>query len=130
MAHFQFFKAYDMVCSSDHIDSAVKNLIAIFLKGFDEWFIPADETRSVAYTGKPAVGFRNCYTGVHPYLIVASFLDPWTQDVLGGENKNAKYIMTQAHFDNLKKDVVEHMMVQVHKDTVSEGISGTLVSGE
>ena len=80
----------------------MKNLTIILLKDFDEWFIPADETGRVAYTGKSDVGFRDRYTGVHPYFIVASFLDPRTRDLLGGENQSAKYMLTQAHVDNLK----------------------------
>lgn len=103
-----------------------ENLTAILLNDFDDRRIPSGVTRRVAYTNKPDVDCCNRYTGVHPYLVVTSFLDPWTRDLLGGDNDNTEYILAPTQFDSLKEDGVERMMVKIHKDTVNgEGIYGT-----
>ena len=61
---------------SDHTDEAVKRLTATLLADFDQRFHPADEHGKVMCIGRTDIGYRNRYTGVHPYLFVAAFLDP------------------------------------------------------
>ena len=69
-------KAYVAVYHSDHTDEAVKRLTTTLLVNFDQRFHPADARGKVMHTGRPDVGYRNRYTGVHPCLFMAEFLDP------------------------------------------------------
>jgi len=110
IALYRIRKAYVSVYLSEHTEPAVKNLTAILLKDFDTRFKPADPSGKITYTGSPDVGARNRYTVVHPYLVVASLLDPRVKGHLGGTSDNAEYIMLPDHFEALRLDVVDHMI--------------------
>ena len=56
------------------------------------------------------------YTVVHPYLVVASFLDPRGRGFVGGNSKDAKYMMLPEKFEMLKVYVVQHMMANVAEE--------------
>ena len=99
-----------------HTLEPVKNLTATLLADFDQRYKPADESGKVNYTGKADVGFRNRYTGVHPYFFVASLLDPRIKALLSGEQEGVDYMMLSGQYDELKADVADHMIAQVHKN--------------
>ena len=69
-------KAYVTVYVSEHTKPVVKNLAALLLEDFDTRYKPADPRGKITYTEWPDVGARNQYTAVHPYLVIASLLDP------------------------------------------------------
>jgi hypothetical protein len=71
------------------------------LKDFDERFHPEDGGK-VRYTGQADIGFRNLYTGVHPYFFIASLMDPRTKGML-------RKMMTDNQYVQLKSDVLEFM---------------------
>ena len=73
---YRIRKAYVMMYLSEHTKDAVKNLTAILLADLDTQFRPANPSGKLTYTNKLDVGARNCYTAVHPYLVIASLLDP------------------------------------------------------
>ena len=116
VAVFRIRKAYVAVHGSDNTDPAVKQLTATLLADFDQRFHPADMSGKVTYTGRPDVGFRNRYTVVHPYFFVAAFLDPRVRDMLYGNKENYHYIMLETHFEDLKRDVIDLMIAQVHEN--------------
>ena len=103
-------KAHVTVYSLEHTKPAVNNLIAILLTDFDTRFKPADPSSKTTYTASPDVGARNRYTVVHPYFVVALFLDPRVKGHLGGTDNNADYVMLPDHFEALRLDVVDHMI--------------------
>jgi hypothetical protein len=57
----------------------------------------------VRYTGQADIGFRNRYTGVHPYYFLAALLDPHMKAKL-------HQLMTNEQLDLLKKDLITFMM--------------------
>ena len=122
LAIFRIRKAFVAVLESNLTDGAVKHLTSVLLDDFDERYIPADSSGKVAYTGKADVGFRNRYTTVNPYLMTASLLDPRVKGFLNGTDPNCEYVMTNEHFEELKADVVEHMIAQVHENQLANGI--------
>ena len=67
----------------------VKNLMAILLADFDQRCKPAGESGRVNY----GVGFRNRYTGVHPYFFVTSLLDPRIKALLFGYQEGFDYMI-------------------------------------
>ena len=73
---YRIHKTYVTVYRSEQTYNAVKNLTAILLVDVNQRYHPADRTGTVTYTGKADVEFRNRYTGVNPYFLVASMLDP------------------------------------------------------
>ena len=120
LAIYRIRKAYVKVYQSAHTDIAVKDLTAILLADFDSRFLPANDDGKVTYTGKADVGFRNRYTALHPYLFVASFLDPRVKGLLHGNNDNFPYIMLPDQYEDLKRDVIDHMIALVYENKDSE----------
>ena len=116
LAVYRIRKAYVTVFNSEHTLEPVKNLTATLLADFDQRYKPADESGKVNYTGKADVGFRNRYTGVHPYFFVASLLDPRIKALLSGDQEGVDYMMLPEQYDELKADVVDHMIAQVHEN--------------
>eukprot|EP00804_Cyclotella_cryptica_P020067 CCRYP_014870-RA/>CCRYP_014870-RA protein AED:0.47 eAED:0.47 QI:0/0/0/0.5/0/0.5/2/0/534 len=58
-------------------------LAQILLKDFDERYRTTDSVSGkCCYTGKADIGFRNRCTGVHPYFVIASMLDPCIKNML------------------------------------------------
>ena len=62
------------------------------------------------YTCRPNVGVYNRYIAVHPYLVITSFLSSCFMVLLGGTNKEAKYLVLLLYFEALGLDVVDHMI--------------------
>ena len=60
---------------------------------------------------------------VNPYLVAASLLDPRVKGFLNGADPKCEYVMTDEHFEELKADVVEHMIAQVHENQSVNGTS-------
>ena len=120
LAIYRIRKAYVKVYQSAHTDIAVKDLTAILLADFDSRFLPANDDGKVTYTGKADVGFRNRYTALHPYLFVASFLDPRVKGLLHGNNDNFPYIMLPDQYEDLKRDVIDHMIALVYENKDSK----------
>ena len=120
LAVYRIRAAYVAVYNSEHTEESVKSLTATLLADFDQRYHPADDSGKVTYTGAPNVGFRNRYTGVHPYLMVASVLDPRVKGLLHGDKSDLDYIMTESHFEDLLDDVVDHMIAQVHENGAND----------
>ena len=59
--------------------------------------------------------------GWHPFLFVASFLDPQqVKGLLRGNNENVPYIMLPNQYEDLKRDVIDHMIALVYENKDSE----------
>ena len=113
-------KAYVKVYQSAHTGIGVKDLTAILLADFDSWFRPADEDGKVTYTEKANVGFRNRYIAPHPFLFVASFLDPRAKGLFRGNKEHVSYIMLPNQYEDLKRDVMDHMIALIYKNKDSK----------
>ena len=117
---------------SEHTEPLVKNLTAILLVDFDTQFKPADTSGKIMYTGRPDVGARNHYIGVHPYLAVASLLGPRMTGYFGSTDKSADYMMLPDHFEGLPLDFVDHMIAYCleHNVCVEKNNTNTATGGE
>jgi hypothetical protein len=70
---------YANVLDSPCAQEPVKSLSKILLQDVDKrYHPPAGNVGKVKFTHKPETGECNCYTGVHCYFFIASFLDPCT----------------------------------------------------
>lgn len=113
-AVFQIRRAYVTVMEHDATLQPVKELTKILLKDWDSRYHPADEAGKVKYESEVSVGFRNRYTGVHPYYFIASYLDPRVKHMLYGEDDDDdededEYFMTEEDYKKLRGDILKIM---------------------
>ena len=109
LAVYCIHSAYVAVFSSEHTEESVKSLTETLLANFDQRYHPANTTGKVTYTGARNAGFCNCYTVVHPYLVVAFLLGPRVKGLLYGDTSDLDYIMTGGHFEHLLDEVLDHI---------------------
>jgi hypothetical protein len=71
---------YVNVLNSPHAQEPVKRLTKTLLEEFDKCYHPpAGNVGKVKFMHRPETGKHNRYTGVHPYVFIAAFLDPPTR---------------------------------------------------
>ena len=106
VAVYQICANYMKVISNVSTRAPVKALTKKLLKDFDERYHPTDYVSGkVSYTGKSDIGFHDRYIGVHPYLVIASMLDPRIKGML-------PRMMETNQYNCLKEDVIAFMLEQ------------------
>jgi hypothetical protein len=98
-------ESYNKVLCDENTTAPVKALTKKLLEDFNQRFHPANDGKKVKYTGKADIGFRNRYTGVHPYFFLASLFDPRVKGMLPN-------LMDADDLKQLKHDALLFMLEQ------------------
>ena len=108
------------VYQSAHTDIAVKDLKAILLANIDSWFLPANEDGKVTYLYRKG----RCWIS-QPLYCPASF--PFCCIILGSPSqrssswqKKKQFIMLPNQYEDLKRDVIDHMIALVYENKEGE----------
>jgi hypothetical protein len=116
LAVFQIPVNYVKIITSTSIRAPVRELARSLLKDFDERYHPVDSlSGKVCYSGMADIGFRNRYTGVYPYFIIAMFLDPGTKSMF------VQKLMDEKQSEQLNKDVLVFMVEEKKQAHAHEG---------
>ena len=84
----------------------MKSLATILLANFDKrYHPPAGNVGKVRFSPNPETGKGNRYTGAHPYLLIAAYLDPRTKKAL-------KKMMVTDQYQEMRT-LILNMLIQV-----------------
>eukprot|EP00956_Cyclotella_meneghiniana_P023278 scaffold45014_cov78-Cyclotella_meneghiniana.AAC.3 len=116
IAVYKVRQSYMKILASTSAKSPVKALVRKLLDDFNQRFHP-DVGAKLIYTGQADIGHGNRYTGIHPYLFIASMLDARVKNML-------ITMMTEAAFARLKGDLLVFMVEQKRQLMVSDLLDG------
>jgi hypothetical protein len=95
------------VIASVGSDPVVKKLMRILLNDFDGRYHSTIQGQ-LTYLRDVAVGHGNCYTAIHPYCLMASFLDPPTHHYL-------KKTLTVENFNHVCLIIISVVCITIMK---------------